>query len=113
MGIASYLRGQAHLALKDGFAAVNDFNLPLTHRSDFVLLQRPGRNMVYPLSMLGPAGAEVLDGYKERARTEYAAFFAYWKNADVSLPPLAASGSILSTIPCAPIHQGKPVPKNI
>jgi len=91
MGIASYLRGLAHLALKDGFAAVDDFNLPLTHRSVFVLSQQPGMNMAYPLSMLGLARAEALEGYKERARAQYAAFFSYWKSADADIPPLAAA----------------------
>jgi eukaryotic-like serine/threonine-protein kinase len=88
LGIASYLRGLAHLALKDGAAAANDFNLSLSHRSIFVLSQQPGMNVAYPLSMLGLARAEVLQGQKEKARAQYAAFFAYWKNADDDLPPL-------------------------
>jgi hypothetical protein len=45
-------------------------------------------NVAYPLSMLGLARAEVLQGQKDKARAQYAAFFAYWKNADDDLPPL-------------------------
>jgi eukaryotic-like serine/threonine-protein kinase len=88
LGIGSYLRGLAHLALKDGTVAANDFNVPLGHRSIFVLSQQPGMNMAYPLSMLGLARAEALQGEKARSRAQYAAFFAYWKNADADLPPL-------------------------
>ncbi len=88
LGIASYLRGLAHLALKDGADAANDFNIPLSRRSIFVLSQQPGMNMAYPLSMLGLARAEAMQGEKAKARAEYAAFFAYWKNADADLSPL-------------------------
>jgi hypothetical protein len=88
LGIGSYLRGLAHLALQDGAAAANDFDVPLAHRSIFLLSQQPGMNVAYPLSMLGLARAEALQRDKPKARAQYAAFFNYWKNADPGLPPL-------------------------
>jgi tetratricopeptide (TPR) repeat protein len=91
LGIGSYLRGLAHLALKDGTAAAIDFNVPLTHRSIFVLSQVPGMNVAYPLSLLGLARANAIAGDRAKALQEYGAFFAYWKNADPQLPPLIAA----------------------
>lgn len=91
LGIGSYLRGLAHLALKDGAAAAADFNFPLTHRSVFVLCQVQGMNVAYPLSMLGLARAEALTGDKAKAHQQYLSFFDYWKTADPGLPPLAAA----------------------
>ena len=88
LGIGAYLRGLAHLALKDGPAAAADFNFPATHRSVFVLCQVQGMNVAYPLSMLGLARAEVQDGDLAKARQQYQAFFNYWKAADPDLPPL-------------------------
>ena len=88
LGIGSYLRGLAHLALKDGASAANDFNVPLTHHSIFVLSQQPGMNVAYPLSMLGLARAEVLQGDKAKARAQYQDFFNDWKEADPDLSPL-------------------------
>jgi eukaryotic-like serine/threonine-protein kinase len=91
LGIGSYLRGLAHLALKDGATAASDFNYPLAHRSAFVLCQVQGMNVAYPLSMLGLARAEMMQGDLQKAKHDYAEFFAYWKNADPDLPPLVAA----------------------
>jgi len=91
LGIGSYLRGLAHLALKDGAAAATDFNFPLTHRSIFVLCQVQGMNVAYPLSLLGLARAEALQDNVAKARQQYQAFFDYWKAADRDLPPLVAA----------------------
>lgn len=91
LGIAAYLRGLAHLALKDGASAAKDFEIPLSHRSAFVLSQQPGMNVAYPLSMLGLARAEAMMGEKAKDQAEYAAFFSAWKNADAGLPLLAAA----------------------
>ena len=91
LGIGSYLRGLAHLALKDGPAAASDFNTPLGHRSIFVLSQIPGMNVAYPLSLLGVARASAIGGDRQKAIQQYDAFFAYWKNADPALPPLVAA----------------------
>ena len=88
LGIGAYLRGLAHLALKDGAAANSDFSFPVAHRSAFVLCQVQGMNVAYPLSLLGLARAEVLQGDLPKARQQYQAFFDYWKNADPDLPPL-------------------------
>jgi eukaryotic-like serine/threonine-protein kinase len=91
LGIGSYLRGLAHLALNQGSAAAADFNFPLAHRSAFLLCQVQGMNVAYPLSMLGLARAETLQGELPKARKQYADFFTYWKNADTTLPPLVAA----------------------
>jgi len=88
LGIGSYLRGLAHLELKDAAAAAADFNFPLAHRSVFVLCQVQGMNLAYPLSMLGLARAESLQGDRAKALQQYQAFFDYWKSADPDLSPL-------------------------
>jgi predicted Zn-dependent protease len=88
LGIGSYLRGLAHLALKDGAAAASDFSFPLAHRGVFVLCQVQGMNVAYPLSMLGLARAESLQGDRVKALQQYQAFFDYWKSADPDLSPL-------------------------
>lgn len=93
LGIGSYLRGLAHLALKDGASASSDFNFALSHRSVFVLCQVQGMNVAYPLSMLGLARAEMMQGDIQKAKQDYAVFFAYWKYADPDLPPLVAAHS--------------------
>jgi len=91
LGIGSYLRGLAHLALKQGAAAAADFNFPATHRSVFVLCQVQGMNVAYPLSLLGLARAEVVENDLGKARQQYQAFFDYWKGADHDLPPFVAA----------------------
>jgi len=91
LGITSYLRGLAHLALKDGTAAAADFNFPVTHRSVFVLCQVQGMNVAYPLSLLGLARAETMEGDLTKGRQQYQKFFDYWRNADHDLPPLVAA----------------------
>lgn len=88
LGISAYLRGLAHLAVKDGAAAATDFTFPATHRSAFVLCQVQGMNVAYPLSLLGLARAEALLGDTAKARQQYQFFFDYWKNADPDLIPL-------------------------
>jgi len=93
LGITSYLRGLAHLALKDGAAAAADFSFPATHRSVFVLCQVQGMNVAYPLSLLGLARAETMQGNVAKGRQQYQKFFDYWKNADHELPPLVAAHS--------------------
>jgi tetratricopeptide (TPR) repeat protein len=91
LGIGSYLRGLAHLQLKEGASAAADFNFALTHRSVFVLCQVQGMNVAYPLSMLGLARAEAMQIDVPKARQQYKAFFDYWKSADLDLPPLVAA----------------------
>jgi len=98
LGIGSYLRGLAHLALKDGAAAAADFNFPLAHRSVFLLCQVQGMNVAYPLSMLGLARAYTLQGDKAKALQQYQSFVDYWKTADPDLPPLVAAHQELATL---------------
>ena len=88
LGIGSYLRGLAHLDLKQGAEAATDFSFPATHRSAFVLCQVQGMNVAYPLSLLGLARAEASQGDFAKARQQYQAFLDYWKAADPDLTPL-------------------------
>ncbi|MBV8671945.1 MAG: hypothetical protein JOZ33_00805, partial [Acidobacteriaceae bacterium] len=88
LGIGAYLRGLAHLAVKQGAAAAADFSFPASHRSAFVLCQVQGMNVAYPLSLLGLARAEALQGDLTKARQQYQVFLDYWKNADPDLTPL-------------------------
>ena len=98
LGISSYLRGLAHLAMKDGAGAAADFSFPATHRSAFVLCQVQGMNVVYPLSLLGLARAASLQGDAAKARQQYQAFFDYWKNADRDLIPLKEAQAEAATL---------------
>ncbi len=90
LGINSYLRGLAHLALKEGRSAETDFGFPVQHRSIFVLGQVQGMNMAYPLSLLGLARVYSLEGNRTKAQEQFQTFFDYWKNANADLPPLVA-----------------------
>ena len=98
LGIGSYLRGLAHLQLKDGPSAAADFTFPITHRSIFVLCQVQGMNVAYPLSMLGLARAEALEKDFGKARQQYQAFLDYWNGADHDLPPFVAAQTEASTL---------------
>jgi tetratricopeptide (TPR) repeat protein len=74
-----YVRGQAHLAMGQGAAAVSDFREMLTHRG--VVLNCP----TGALAHLGLARALALSGDTTGSRTEYQNLFALWKDADPSL----------------------------
>jgi Tfp pilus assembly protein PilF len=79
----SYLRGQAHLRLEDGQAAMTEFRNILDHRGE------APASMLYPLAHLGLARAATLTGDRETARHAYSDFFALWNEADPGLQPLA------------------------
>jgi tetratricopeptide (TPR) repeat protein len=81
----AYLRGDAHLRLRQGAAAVAQFESIVNNRGE-----NP-TSALYPLAHLGLARAAAAAGDVERSRGAYQAFFAFWKDADPTLPPLAAA----------------------
>jgi hypothetical protein len=78
----SYLRGQAHLRLKDGQAAAVEFRNILDHRGEVPA------SILYPLAHLGLARAATLVEDLDTARNAYSQFFALWNDADPNLQPL-------------------------
>jgi hypothetical protein len=78
----TYLRGQAHLELKDGRAAAAEFNSIVSRQGEV-----PGA-FLYPLAHLGAARAAVLLENHDAARKAYEDFFALWKDGDADLQPL-------------------------
>ncbi|HEV2340862.1 MAG TPA: protein kinase [Candidatus Acidoferrales bacterium] len=83
----SYFHGLANLEARDGKAAAADFQAVLDHRG------LHGFDVTYPLAMLGLARARALDGDSSAARIAYQNFFAFWKDADASLPVLQQARS--------------------
>jgi len=79
---APYLRGQAHLMLKDGRAAAGEFQSILSRRGEVPT------SMLYPLSHLGTARAAMLINDSDLARRGYEEFLALWTDADSALHPL-------------------------
>jgi hypothetical protein len=77
-----YLRGMAHLHLKDGRAAGVEFQSILDHRGE------APTSPLYALAHVGIARAAVLSGSVDQARKAYERFFALWDDADPNLPPL-------------------------
>jgi hypothetical protein len=77
-----YLRGQAHLLLKEGRAAAAQFASILEHRGE-----HPNAPL-YPLARLGLARAAALSGDIAAARQAYLDFFKMWNGADADLQPL-------------------------
>jgi tetratricopeptide (TPR) repeat protein len=79
---SAYLRGQAHLQLKEGSAAVEQFTSILDHRGE-----HPNAPL-YPLARLGLARGAALSGDVAAARQAYLDFFKLWNGADPDLQPL-------------------------
>jgi tetratricopeptide (TPR) repeat protein len=77
-----YLRGQAHLAAKDGKEAGVQFETVLSHRGD------GPDSPLYPLAHLGLARAATLTGESAKARKAYEDLFQLWQGADDDLRPL-------------------------
>jgi tetratricopeptide (TPR) repeat protein/predicted Ser/Thr protein kinase len=75
----SYLRGLAHLRLKDGRAAATAFDNIVNHRGE------APTSPLYALAHLGLARAAVLTNDSAAARKNYDTFFSIWKNADSGL----------------------------
>ena len=80
----SYVRGHAHLQLKNWSAAAAEFQGILDRRG-----QVP-TSMLYPLSYLGLARA-LSAADPAAANVAHAAFMDLWRNADADLPPLIAA----------------------
>jgi len=78
----AYLRGQAHLQLKNGRAAATEFQSILEHRGE------APTSPLYPLAHLGLGRAAVLTGNVDEARKAYADFLALWNGADSSVQPV-------------------------
>jgi eukaryotic-like serine/threonine-protein kinase len=77
-----YLRGQAHLLLRNGADASADFQAIIDHRARGIL------SPLYPLAHLGLARARVLADDTDGGRKAYQDFFAIWKDADPDVPLL-------------------------
>jgi eukaryotic-like serine/threonine-protein kinase len=77
-----YTRGLAYLALRDGSAAVAEFQKILDHRGIAPL------SLLYPLAFLQQGRAYVLLGDIPNARKAYESFLAIWRDADPDLPIL-------------------------
>jgi eukaryotic-like serine/threonine-protein kinase len=77
-----YFHGLANLQAKNGKDAAADFQSSIDHRGLTFLSE------FYPLSKLGLARARVLEGDTAGAKTAYQDFFAFWKDADPTIPIL-------------------------
>jgi len=78
----AWVRGQAYLQAKNGTLAAAEFQRIIDHRGWDVL------SLLWPLTHLGLARAEVMQGNMDKGRTAYERFFQLWKDADVELPIL-------------------------
>ncbi len=77
-----FLRGRAHLLLKDADGAAREFQRILDRRGE------AADRMLYPLAQIGRARAAVLQGDVALARRHYDAFLTEWAEADDRLAPL-------------------------
>jgi tetratricopeptide (TPR) repeat protein len=75
-----YLRGQAHLAMKDAAAAKADFEAVLAHRGD------DPDSELYALAHLGLARAALLQNDRAAAASAFQRFETAWKDSDVDMP---------------------------
>ncbi len=78
----AYLRGQAHLRLKDGRSAAVEFQSIVDRRGDVPV------SPLFALAHLGLARTALLQSDPVTARTNYLKFFDLWKDADTDLPAL-------------------------
>jgi len=77
-----YLRGQAHLHLKNGQAASGEFQYIVDHQGEVPA------SMLYALAHLGLARSKALMNDKTSAREAYGRMLDLWKAADPQLQPL-------------------------
>ncbi len=82
-----YLRGLAYLDLRDGPNAAEAFRKVTLHKG----AAAANSLQDYALAQLGLARALAMQGDKAAARKAYQDFFTTWKNADPTLPSLAAA----------------------
>ena len=75
-----FLRGQAYLAAHQGANAAVEFQKILDHSG--LVLNDP----IGALARLGLARADAASGSTLKAKSDYAAFFSLWKNADPDTP---------------------------
>ncbi|MGE3705936.1 MAG: protein kinase, partial [Vicinamibacterales bacterium] len=78
----SFLRGLAHLGLKDGPAAVAEFQSIVNRRREVPA------STILPLAHLGLARAATLVNDRALAASAYERLFELWKNAEPDLRPL-------------------------
>ena len=83
----AYVRGQLYLQAHQGKEAAGEFQKLIDHRGIVVNLP------LGALAHLGLARAYALQGDTSKARTAYQDFFAIWKDAEPSIPVLAAAKS--------------------
>jgi serine/threonine protein kinase/tetratricopeptide (TPR) repeat protein len=92
VSIAPYIRGLAHLKLKDPASALLDFQKIRNHRGAYIggvaITQNVSTTLTYPLAELGMARAYVLLPDNNLARAAYQQFLAEWKDADAALAPV-------------------------
>jgi tetratricopeptide (TPR) repeat protein len=77
-----YLRGLAHLRLRHGREALEQFREITEHRGE------AADSPLYPLAHLGLARAAASSGDTSQARKAYEAFLSLWSGADSDLRPL-------------------------
>jgi DNA-binding winged helix-turn-helix (wHTH) protein/tetratricopeptide (TPR) repeat protein len=82
-----YLRGEAHLATRQGVAAAAEFQMVLDHRGIV------GSDPIGALAHLELGRAYGLSGEKAKARAAYQDFFKLWDDADRDIPILALAKS--------------------
>ena len=74
-----YLRGQAHLQLRNGAAAAAEFQNIVDHHGEVPA------SLLYPIAYLGLARAATQTGDLEKARQSYDTLLKIWSNADPDL----------------------------
>ena len=77
-----YVRGLAYLKAGQGADAAREFQNILDHKAFY------GIDSLVPLSHLGLARAQAMQGNLAQSRIEYQNFFAAWKDADPDVPLL-------------------------
>lgn len=99
---STYIRGQAHLAARQGPAAVAEFQKILDRRglSGLCWTSALAHLGVARASTLASESASGVDGesHKQRARQAYRDFLALWKDADADLPLLLAARTELAAL---------------
>jgi eukaryotic-like serine/threonine-protein kinase len=86
----AYLRGLAHLRLKNGADAVAEFRKILDHKGAnwASTWQHPNWGQYYSLSYLGMARGYALAGDTGKAKKAFQDFLELWKDADPDIPVL-------------------------